>query len=80
LLFRTSDGVFFWDSDHPGQPWRIKSGGDKPDQVAWEVSARAGWTVIRSRFLPIDGDPWQVGDEQSVARADRNLLPVRATG
>jgi hypothetical protein len=80
LLFRTSDGVFFWDPDHPGRPRRIKSGGHKPDQVAREVYARAGWTVIRTRFLPIDGDAWLGGDERSVVRADRKLLPVQATG
>ena len=80
LLFRTSDGVFFWDPDRPGRPRRIKSGGDKPDQVAREVHASARWTVVRTRFLPIPGDPPGVGDERSVARADQDLLPGQATG
>jgi hypothetical protein len=77
LLFQTPEGVFFWDPDEPARPRRITVGADNPDQVAREVRGNARWHVVRTQFLPIDGDSRRPGWGRPVVQAhrDRTLEP-----
>jgi len=56
LLYRTPDGVFFWDPDHPDAPLRVSGGFGDGERLAREVRADARWELVRTHFLPIDGD------------------------
>lgn len=72
LLYRTPEGVFFWDPDRPARPRRITAGGDQPDQVAQKVRPQARWHVVRTHFLPIDGDLRRPGWGRPVVQVERD--------
>ncbi len=80
LLFRTSEGTFFWDPERPDRRQRLEAQGDQPDRVAQEVRTNARWSVIRTRFLPIDGDPRRPVWDRPVVQLGREPVAGQGTG
>lgn len=80
LLFRTQEGMFFWDPDRPDRPRRIGAGAENQAKVAQEVRSNARWSVVRTHFLPIDGDLRRPAWDRPVVQGDRDPLRQQGTG
>lgn len=69
LYYQTDEGRFFWDPDRPERAIRVDGGLDDRDRVAREIRSDARWEILRTHFIPVEGDLHRLEWPRPVVRA-----------